>query len=133
MVNAGLVPPHRRPRSGDVLYVGPKASVQFAGDRAIVFRVVRVDDRPTYEGFVWLDGLELAPSGDALERREIFVMVDGLLDWATLRQAAALRRLERDRANAGRSSAGGVVPRAARARNSRSPGESAVRRVPSPR
>ncbi len=127
MLQPGLVPPHRPPRSGDVLYVGPRASVQFAGDRAIVFRVVRVDPRPTYEGFVWLDGYELNPAGDAFQRREIFVLIDGLHDWASLRQAATLRRLEQER-SAG-SVPGAVERRAGKARNSRSPGGSAVRLV----
>ncbi len=111
-----------------MLFIGPKASVQFGGDRAIVFRVIRVDQRPTYEGFVWLVGFELSPAGEAFARREIFVMVDGLLDWESLRQAAALRRLDEERA-----AAAGVARRAGRARNARLPGgsgPSAVRRIP---
>ncbi len=122
-VPSAMVPPQRLPRSGDVLFIGPKASVQFAGDRAIVFRVIRVDPRPTYDGWIWLEGFELNPAGDAFARRKIFVMVEGLLDWETMRRAAVLRRLEQDRA---------AARRAGRARNGRSPG-SGVRRVPVPR
>ncbi len=126
---SSLVPPHRPPRSGDVLFIGPKASVQFAGSRAIAFRVIRVDDRPTYDGWIWLDGFELNPQGEAFERRKIFVMVEGLLDWEAVRRAAALRRLEQEKAgSAGSVEAAGR--RAARGRNSRLPGASAVRRVP---
>ncbi len=67
-----------RPRTGDVLLIGPKASVQFG--TPILFRVIRVhDDRTTYEGWVWLDGYELNHLGDAVERREIFVQYDGLI------------------------------------------------------
>ncbi len=67
------------PRPGDVLHVGGAASVQFQGDRALTFRVIRVDPRITYDGWLWLDGYVLGPSGDALERRVIFVKRDGLI------------------------------------------------------
>ena len=66
------------PKPGDVLYVGRQASVQFGGDRALVFRVIRVDDRPTYHGWIWLTGYTLDRAGNALDRREIFVQRDGL-------------------------------------------------------
>ncbi len=103
--------------------------MQFAGSRAIVFRVIRPVDRSTYDGWVWLDGFELNPQGEAFERRQIFVMVEGLLDWESLRRAAVLRRLEQERAgSAGSVEAAGR--RAVRGRNSRLPGASAVRRVP---
>jgi hypothetical protein len=65
------------PRPGEVYFVGPGASVQFA-PRPINFRVIRVVPRPTYDGWIWLDGYELGPSGDAVERREIWVKVGGL-------------------------------------------------------
>jgi hypothetical protein len=64
------------PRSGDVLEVTRAASVQFV--RPLLFRVIRVHDWPTYDGWVWLDGYELNAAGDAVERRSIFVQVDGL-------------------------------------------------------
>lgn len=66
------------PSPGDVLYVGRAASVQFSGDSAIRFRVIRVDPATTYEGWMWLDGYQLGPRGDAVERRRIFVQHDGL-------------------------------------------------------
>src|SRR4051794_7434833 len=59
------------PRSGDVIHVTKAASVQFA--TPMLFRVIRVHDWPTYEGWIWLDGYELNSSGDAVERRAIFV------------------------------------------------------------
>ena len=65
------------PRSGDVLHVTREASVQFAS-QPIYFRVIRVHDWPTYDGWVWLDGYELNAAGDAVERRSIFVQVSGL-------------------------------------------------------
>jgi hypothetical protein len=64
------------PRSGDVLHVTRAASVQFISP--LLFRVIRVHDWPTYEGWVWLDGYELNSAGEAVERRSIFVQVSGL-------------------------------------------------------
>jgi hypothetical protein len=64
------------PRSGDVLHVTRAASVQFIDP--LLFRVIRVHDWPTYDGWVWLDGYELNAAGDAVERRSIFVQVNGL-------------------------------------------------------
>jgi hypothetical protein len=64
------------PRSGDVIHVTKAASVQFMSP--MLFRVIRVHDWPTYEGWVWLDGYELNATGDAVERRSIFVQIAGL-------------------------------------------------------
>jgi hypothetical protein len=52
------------------------ASVQFT--TPMVFRVIRVHDWSTYNGWAWLDGYELNSVGDAVERRSIFVQLDGL-------------------------------------------------------
>lgn len=70
-----------------------RASVQFAGDRRILFRVIRVMPWSTYEGWVWLDGYELNGSGEAVDRRSIFVQ------WAGLQRV----RLVADRAGAARN------------------------------
>jgi hypothetical protein len=64
------------PRSGDVLRLTRAASVQFV--EPILFRVIRVHDWQTYDGWTWLDGYQLDSAGDAVERRSIFVRVDGL-------------------------------------------------------
>ncbi|MGC5028320.1 hypothetical protein [Micromonospora sp. DT229] len=64
------------PRSGDVLHVNSAASVQFT--KPIHFRVIRVLDRPTYDGWLWLEGYELNAVGDAVNRRSIFVKREGL-------------------------------------------------------
>jgi len=64
------------PRSGDVLRVTRQASVQFA--EPMLFRVIRVHDWQTYDGWAWLDGYELDSSGEAVERRSIFVELEGL-------------------------------------------------------
>ncbi|MDG4773515.1 hypothetical protein [Solwaraspora sp. WMMD792] len=66
------------PRPGDVLVVGGEASVQFAGERRLRFRVISVDPKPTYEGWLWVTGYVIDKSGDAAERREIFVQRQGL-------------------------------------------------------
>ncbi|MFI7599287.1 hypothetical protein [Actinoplanes sp. NPDC049681] len=65
-------------RPGDVVLVGRAASVQFTGRSGFAFRVIAVDDRPTYAGWVWLDGYQLDRRGQAVARRRIFVLKAGL-------------------------------------------------------
>src|SRR5436190_10526656 len=72
------------PRSGDVLRVTRAASVQFV--EPMLFRVIRVHDWPTYDGWVWLDGYQLNAAGDAVERRSIFVQRQGLAPVRTTEQ-----------------------------------------------
>ena len=66
------------PQPGEVLQIDGEASVQFQGARSFAFRVIRVDDRSTYDGWLWLEGYVLGPSGAAVERRRIFVRRAGL-------------------------------------------------------
>ena len=77
------------PRSGDVIRVTREASVQFASP--LLFRVIRVHDWSTYDGWAWLDGYELNPAGEAIDRRSIFVQVSGLAasptSWLAIRHA----------------------------------------------
>lgn len=68
----------RIPRTGDVVHVATAASVQFAGNRAMNFRVIRIDSRITYDGWIWLDGYQLDAQGNAVSRRTIFVQIAGL-------------------------------------------------------
>ncbi|WP_431974569.1 hypothetical protein [Micromonospora haikouensis] len=75
------------PRSGDVLHVTRAASVQFL--KPIMFRVIRVLDWPTYDGWMWLEGYELNAAGDAVSRRSIYVQAAGLRQ---LRAAAQPRQ-----------------------------------------
>ncbi|MGC4856547.1 hypothetical protein ACLQ24_25030 [Micromonospora sp. DT4] len=63
-------------QAGDLLQVTRAASIQFS--RPILFRVIRVLDWPTYDGWVWLDGYEVGPRLDAIARRSIFVRPAGL-------------------------------------------------------
>ncbi|MEU7956019.1 hypothetical protein [Micromonospora humida] len=65
------------PSAGDLLEVSRAASVQFL--RPIRFRVIRVLNWPTYDGWVWLDGYRLDAKGDAVTRRSIFVQPAGLV------------------------------------------------------
>lgn len=65
-------------RPGDVFVVDRRASVQFSGDRRLLFRLTSIDQAMTYHGWVWLTGYALSPTGEALDRREIFVQLDGL-------------------------------------------------------
>ncbi len=64
------------PRSGDVLRVTRSASVQFT--EPMMFRVIRVHEWQTSDGWAWLDGYQLDSAGDAVERRSIYVQLHGL-------------------------------------------------------
>ncbi|WP_320069579.1 hypothetical protein [Micromonospora sp. RTGN7] len=65
-------------RPGAVVHIDGQASVQFGGERALRLRLVAVDDRPTYYGWVWLTGYVLGPGGDAVAKRELYVQLGGL-------------------------------------------------------
>ncbi|WP_281899686.1 hypothetical protein [Micromonospora humidisoli] len=65
------------PASGDLIQVTRTASVQFI--RPIRFRVIRVLDWPTYDGWIWLEGYQLNARGEAVARRSIFVQPAGLV------------------------------------------------------
>jgi hypothetical protein len=65
-------------RAGDVLLLGKEASVQFAGDRVLMLRLMSVDRNPTYQGWVWLTGYSLNEDGTATEKREVFVQLAGV-------------------------------------------------------
>ncbi|BFU47923.1 hypothetical protein KRMM14A1004_61600 [Krasilnikovia sp. MM14-A1004] len=65
-------------KPGQIVHLGGAASVQFEGLRAITLRIVRVDRRPTYEGWIWLEGYVLDSHGRAVERRNVFVLRAGL-------------------------------------------------------
>ncbi|SCG78570.1 hypothetical protein [Micromonospora rifamycinica] len=76
MSTHGPIPPNNL-RSGDLLHVTRAASVQCINP--IAFRVIRVLDWPTYDGWVWLEGYQLNAKGDAVARRSIFVQPAGLV------------------------------------------------------
>ncbi|WP_238452742.1 hypothetical protein [Micromonospora sp. ATA51] len=66
------------PRPGDVVFIGRGCSVQFAGERALRMRVVSVDSTPTYHGWIRLTGYVLSKRGEAVNKREVYVMKAGL-------------------------------------------------------
>ncbi|MEO3771077.1 hypothetical protein [Micromonospora sp. B9E7] len=66
-----------RLRAGDVVLLTAAASVQFR--TPIVVRVIReIPDRHTYDGWLWLDAYQLDTKGEAVARRELFVMRAGV-------------------------------------------------------
>ncbi|WP_223884258.1 hypothetical protein [Micromonospora craniellae] len=67
-----------RPVPGDLLRIDGRASVQFAGDRALTLRVVSTSDRQAYDGWIWLTGYVIDRHGNATAKREIYVQLAGL-------------------------------------------------------
>lgn len=64
-------------RAGDLLHITRAASVQFV--RPIILRLIRVEvELTTFDGWVWLEGYQLDPTGKAVDRRKIFVRPTGL-------------------------------------------------------
>ncbi|MEU7619582.1 hypothetical protein AB0M91_24855 [Micromonospora rifamycinica] len=63
-------------KPGDLLLITRAASVQFI--RPIRCRLIRIDDRPTYDGWVWLDVYQLDARDRAVARRSIFVQRAGV-------------------------------------------------------
>lgn len=98
-----------RPQPGDLLRVDGRASVQFAGDRALTFRVVSVCPKPTYTGWVWLTGYVIDRRGQAIDRREIFVQLAGLRP-ATSTPAPRSSRGTRPYASRNDQGDGGAAP-----------------------
>ncbi|RKN51353.1 hypothetical protein D7223_04825 [Micromonospora endolithica] len=70
-------------KAGDLVHLTRAASVQFG--TPITFRVIRVLDWITYDGWVWLNGYELNAKGDAVARRSVFVQRAGLPGSASAR------------------------------------------------
>jgi hypothetical protein len=65
-------------RPGEVLLLTRAASPQFV--RPITVRVIRHRaDLTTYDGWTWIECYQLDARGDAVERRELFVMPAGLI------------------------------------------------------
>ncbi|MFI1192106.1 hypothetical protein ACH4T9_02330 [Micromonospora sp. NPDC020750] len=71
--------------------------------KPIVFRVIRVHDWPTYDGWLWADGYQLDGHGDAVARRSQFVMFAGLqwLNKSAIGRPAHRQPVPRSRARAG--------------------------------
>ncbi|WBB51526.1 hypothetical protein O3597_14090 [Verrucosispora sp. WMMA2044] len=67
-----------RPEPGDLLRIDSRASVQFAGRRALTLRVVSASDRHAYDGWIWLTGYVIDRRGNATAKREVYVRLAGL-------------------------------------------------------
>ncbi|MEU4333962.1 hypothetical protein AB0F59_04980 [Micromonospora lupini] len=64
-------------KAGDVILLTTAASVQFL--RPIFVRVIReLPERHTYDGWVWIEGYQLNAAGDAVARRELYVLRAGV-------------------------------------------------------
>ncbi|WP_442791895.1 hypothetical protein [Micromonospora sp. NBC_01740] len=64
-------------KPGDVLHLTRAASPQFV--RPIFFRLIKIRaELHTYDGWMWLDGYQLNPIGEAVARRELFVLKKGV-------------------------------------------------------
>ncbi|WP_431906414.1 hypothetical protein [Micromonospora carbonacea] len=64
-------------RAGDVLHITAACSVQFTNP--MMFRLIKArHDLVTYDHWIWLDGYQLDAKGEAVARREIFVLWAGL-------------------------------------------------------
>ncbi|MEO3780685.1 hypothetical protein ABGB16_28515 [Micromonospora sp. B11E3] len=78
-------------RAGDVLHLTRAASPQFV--RPIVVRVIReLADRHTYPGWTWIEAYELDTRGEAVAKRELFVLRAGLRWLSTVPSAPPGRR-----------------------------------------
>ncbi|GIJ21929.1 hypothetical protein [Micromonospora lutea] len=65
-------------KPGEVFLLTRAASPQFV--RPITVRVIRHrTDRTTYDGWTWIECYQLDARGDALDRRELFLMPAGLI------------------------------------------------------
>jgi hypothetical protein len=64
------------PRPGQIVQIGRPASVQF--NQPFPFRVIGVNPKTTCEGWVYLDGYQLNIRGEAIERRTLFVQLNGV-------------------------------------------------------
>jgi len=71
--------PPRLPAVGETLFIGPAASVQFS--RPILIRVIAVNDQTSCDGWIYIDGYQITKTGQAIERRTIFVQAAGLVLW----------------------------------------------------
>ncbi|WP_433345932.1 hypothetical protein [Micromonospora sp. CA-111912] len=76
---------------GDVLHLTRAASPQFV--KPITIRVIReMKNQHTYHGWTWIEAYELNAAGDAVAKRELFVLREGLHRLAAApRQAAPVR------------------------------------------
>ncbi|MET8092986.1 hypothetical protein [Micromonospora sp. NPDC005220] len=79
----------RQVRSGDLLHLTRAASPQFV--HPITVRVIRaLSERHTYDCWLWIDAYQLGRNGDAVARRELYLMPAGA-QWLTAVQTPVRR------------------------------------------
>ncbi|WP_307847050.1 hypothetical protein [Micromonospora sp. D93] len=66
-------------KPGDVVLIGAACSVQFAGDRALLLRLVSVAETDRYNGWVWITGYVFDAKGLATAKRELYVLRAGVV------------------------------------------------------
>lgn len=94
-------------RPGDVLVIDRAASVQFT--TPFLFRLIKVHDRESYEGWCWIDGFVLDDRGRDGERRTLYVQFRALTvaDRGPMPQASRPAPANRGRFAGSRDNRGG--------------------------
>lgn len=64
------------PSSGEIVLIKREASVQFSAPCRL--RVISADPSATYPGWAWVEGYELDSSGAAVQRRAVFIQLEGI-------------------------------------------------------
>jgi hypothetical protein len=64
---------------GRTVLVGADCGVQFAGGRHLILRVIDVTASKSWDGMAWISGYVLDHKGEAVDKRELYVITDGLL------------------------------------------------------
>jgi hypothetical protein len=68
---------------GHTVHIGADCGVQFASGRDLTLRVTVTEDSKSWDGIAWITGYVLNHAGQAIERREVYVIVAGLTILAT--------------------------------------------------
>lgn len=63
---------------GQVVHIGPDCGVQFASGRDLLMRVAHTEDSKYWDGMAYLTGYILGPTGNAIDHRQVYVIVAGL-------------------------------------------------------
>jgi hypothetical protein len=64
-------------RAGQVVYIGPDAGAQFIAC-PMYATFIRVVEATGWQGMAWIDVWQLDPNGDAIEKRNLYVIAAGL-------------------------------------------------------
>jgi len=64
--------------SGHTVLIGRACGVQFGDGRHLVLRVIDAEPSKYWDGMAWISGYVLDTGGKAVDKREVYVIVDGL-------------------------------------------------------